>query len=361
MESLFSYARNLSPIGVRATAAPAAADDDPLKEVSYLRGSVAALTETVAEMRDELSQLRDDGEAARNEISQLRELVRRGPDGALVLAEGEADDDSFRPYSPFQVRPPRVDTAAAAPSPGQIRRSRGIEISTPTTEEKPRARARTASGDAKPVMSPLAMSSSSAPPPPPPPPPRRSGARLLVAGACLLVLAYAAGAYTPPLWLAPAPPPPPLEAAPVAVPWAVRLDRLGRGARAAVADAGVRLGGGARRGQAAAAVGARIGQAAAAAAAARARRVNLPGKAVAAWRAAKVRVARAARATAAVVEATAELATAALAAADPRLVENAGAAAAGDRCDCVGHSITVLNEVADGLRSRSAAPSSTSA
>ena len=249
MESLFSYARNLSPIGVRATAAPAAADDDPLKEVSYLRGSVAALTETVAEMRDELSQLRDDGEAARNEISQLRELVRRGPDGALVLAEGEADDDSFRPYSPFQVRPPRVDTAAAAPSPGQIRRSRGIEISTPTTEEKPRARARTASGDAKPVMSPLAMSSSSAPPPPPPPPPRRSGARLLVAGACLLVLAYAAGAYTPPLWLAPAPPPPPLEAAPVAVPWAVRLDRLGRGARAAVADAGVRLGGGARAGR----------------------------------------------------------------------------------------------------------------
>ena len=67
-----------------------------------------------------------------------------------------------------------------------------------------------------------------------------------------------------------------------------------------------------------------------------------------------------ARATAAVVEATAELATAALAAADPRLVENAGAAAAGDRCDCVGHSISVLNEVADGLRSRSAAPSSTS-
>ena len=80
---------------------------------------------------------------------------------------------------------------------------------------------------------------------------------------------------------------------------------------------------------------------------------------MAAWRAAKVRVARAARATAAVVEATAELAAAALAAADPRLVENAGAA--GDRCDCVGHSITVLNEVADGLRSRSAAPSSTSA
>ena len=156
MESLFSYARNLSPIGARATAAPAAADDDPLKEVSYLRGSVAALTETVAEMRDELSQLRDDGEAARNEISQLRELVRRGPDGALVLAEGEADDDSFRPYSPFQVRPPRVDTA---PSPGQIRRSRGSEISSPSTEEKPRARARTASGDAKPVMSPLAMSS----------------------------------------------------------------------------------------------------------------------------------------------------------------------------------------------------------
>ena len=356
MESLFSYARNLSPIGVRATAAPAAADDDPLKEVSYLRGSVAALTETVAEMRDELSQLRDDGEAARNEISQLRELVRRGPDGALVLAEGEADDDSFRPYSPFQVRPPRVDTAAAAPSPGQIRRSRGIEISKPSTEEKPRARARTASGDAKPVMSPLARPTT----PPPPPPPRRSGARLLVSGACLLVLAYAATGDGGVPWLAPAPPPPPppLEAAPVEVPWAVRLDRLGRGARAAIVDAGVRLGGGARRGQAAAAVGARIGQAAAAAAAARARRVNLPGKAVAAWRAAKASVARAARATAAVVEATAELAAAALAAADPRLVENAGAA--GDRCDCVGHSITVLNEVADGLRSRSAAPSSTS-